>query len=555
MDKTNLIAFLIDNPSMIHLITRPRRFGKTLNLSMIRYFFETPTPGRISDSSPNGYLFETCSIRKHPRYGEFQGQYPVIALNFKNVKSSSYRGSINMLKRTIAEEYRRHEKLLHILDNDEKKLFASIRGNDAPDEAYASAIYDLSAWLERACGKKVYILLDEYDTPLHSAYSKDYYDEMIDFIRSFMVQTFKDNPHLKQAVMVGILKVAQESIFSDFNNPKVSTLLEARMEDCFGFTEPEVEAMAVHFGLEKEMSGIKKWYNGYIFGSSTVIYNPWSIVSYLDSPQMGFRPYWINTSDNAMIRDILRLDTQEGRETIEQLLAGKEVRKEIISSIAYPQIETRQDAVWSFLLHSGYLRAEDRRQHTYMQDYRIVIPNRELHYIFNTIITNWLAESLKVNEDFLAFIRGIRETDTALIERSLSRILKGLASFHDTGRNADEEEIRKENFYHGLVLGLLAYLEGEYIVESNRECGEGRPDIVLIKHGRKPGTYEDVFVFEFKQEPASGKTALSDLAREAYKQIEAKYRDAVRAKWKPAKLLLLGVGFRGKDLVLNRRAE
>ena len=293
VDKTRLIAHIIDHPSEVHLITRPRRFGKTLNLSMIRYFFEAPPPGGDSSDPPlNAPLFNGMSIAEHPQCREYMGQYPVIALSFKDAKGSSHTECMEIIREMLSAEFRRHLYLRDsgILDEEERIYFIKVLNKNSTDQDCAQSIKHLSAWLKRAYNQPVYILLDEYDTPLHAAYTGSFYDEMIAFIHSFMVQTFKDNPNLKQAVVIGILKVAQESIFSDFNNPAVSTLLDPEMEDCFGFTEAEVEAMAAHFDMEDRMDGIREWYNGYIFGGATVIYNPWSIVNYLRKPSAGLCP-------------------------------------------------------------------------------------------------------------------------------------------------------------------------------------------------------------------------------------------------------------------------
>ena len=554
VDKSHLIAHLINHPSKVHLITRPRRFGKTLNLSMIRYFFEAPPLGKEGANPPNAVLFEGLSITEHPRFKEFMGQYPVIHLSFKNVKGSSCGKSVNLIGDLLSDEFRRHLYLAKhdLLDKNEKVFFRKILDQEGTAEDLAISIKNLSAWLERVHGKPAYILLDEYDTPLHAAYSGQYYDGMIEFIRSFMVQTFKDNPHLKQAVVIGILKVAQESLFSDFNNPAVSTIIDPEMEDCFGFTEDELKKMLIHFSLEKEMGSIREWYNGYIFGNGTVIYNPWSIVNYLRKPSAGLRPYWVNTSDNRLMKDVLQLNRRDGRETIERLLKGEEVRREVMINIAYPQIRTRQDVVWSFLLHGGYLNASERRQHDTFQDFRLDIPNREVRYSYLNIIKAWLEEDLEASESFQDFIRGVRKGDTRLIERGLSKILFGLASYYDgapAGRS-DEWE-RTEGFYHGLVLGMLAYLGSDYIVESNRECGMGRPDIVLIQRRTQTEGPTGVLLFEFKQEAAAGSTPLKDLARRAYSQAKRKYLKGVKEKWGSGEVLILGVGFRGKDLVLK----
>ena len=374
VDKTHLIGYLIDHPSEVHLITRPRRFGKTLNLSMIRHFLEAPPPSkgpkwltllRSRRSVPaNAYLFKDRCIASHPRCAEFMGQYPVIHISFKNVKKSTFEKSLNFIKDVISDEFIRHGYLLECdcISAHEKSFFNRILQKEAGENDFEKSLKYLSAWLHRAYGKPPYILLDEYDTPLHSAHVDRYYDQMIAFIRSFMVQTFKDNPHLKQAVVIGILKIAQESIFSDFNNPRVSTILSPAMKDCFGFTEPEVEKMALYFGLEGKMDGIKEWYNGYIFGGETVIYNPWSIVNYLSSPGEGLKPHWISTSDNKLVKEVIKLKRRDAKMTTEKLLRKEEVRKPLLTNIPYTQVENDPDVVWSFLLHSGYLKASEMQQ-------------------------------------------------------------------------------------------------------------------------------------------------------------------------------------------------
>ncbi len=562
VDKTNLIGYLINNPDKVHLITRPRRFGKTLNLSMIRYFLEAPPPPkgpqwltrlRRHRSVPfNAYLFKDRLIASHPRCSEFMGQYPVILLSFKDVKKSTYERSLNFIKDVISDEFIRHS---YLLDSDcisahEKSFIDEIIQKEAADDDYEKSLKYLSAWLHRAYGKPAYILLDEYDTPLHSAHIDKYYDQMIAFIRSFMVQTFKDNLHLKQAVLIGILKIAQESIFSDFNNPKVSTILSPAMKDCFGFTEPEVEKMVADFGLDQMMDGIREWYNGYIFGGDTVIYNPWSIINYIVSPEEGLKPHWIGTSDNRLVKDVIKLNHREAKITIEKLLQKEEMRKPLLTNIPYAQLENDPDVVWSFLLHSGYLKADEMHQEELGTTWRLSIPNKEVKIAWLTVISRWLKEDIKINEHFMDFVSGIREANPILIERGLFRVFRGMASYHDTAGNAADEEDRRENFYHGLVLGLLACLGPAYTVDSNREYGKGRPDIVVVKKGRDPAHAEEAFVLEFKQGNAKDNTPLEDLAREAHTQAVEKYLDGVREKWHPKELLLLGIGFRGKDLSL-----
>ena len=547
VDKTRLIAHLIDHPSEVHLITRPRRFGKTLNLSMIRHFFEAPVPGEYGDSTdapPNAPLFNGMSITDHPQCSEYMGQYPVIALSFKDAKGASCGECMEIIKDMLSAEYQRHEYIQNceVFRDADKELFSKILNRKGSSQDCASSIKYLSAWLRRAYNKPVYILLDEYDTPLHAAYTAGFYDEMIGFIRSFMVQTFKDNPNLKQAVVIGILKVAQESIFSDFNNPAVSTLMDEAMEDCFGFTEDEVKEMASHFGLEGEMDGIRNWYNGYLFGGNMVIYNPWSIVNYLRNPGAGFIPHWINTSSNALVQKMLQMDRAASRETVLQLLGGQELRKEVYRNIAYQEISSNPDAAWSFLLHSGYLKATDRRQREYTQDYRLSIPNKEVHYIYNHIIQSWLKTELHGGEDFLAFIGGVNEMDPRRIALSLERMLLAMASYHDMASKSGEM------FYHGLLLGLTAYMADDYMVESNREYGMGRADITLISRGFDGKRAQKAILFELKQLAPDDERPLEEAVQEAHSQALERYSAGVKIQYHPKRCLVLGVGFRGKEV-------
>ena len=543
VDKTHLIAYLIDHPSKVHLITRPRRFGKTLNLSMIRRFLEAQPPGS-DDTPPNASLFDGLSIVDHPRCHEYLGQYPVIHLSFKDVKAVSSNGCMNLIKEMLSVEYRRHEYLQDcgVLRGADQELFFRIMDRKATDEDCARSIYLLSSWLERAYGKKAYILLDEYDTPLHAAYAGKFYNEMIAFIRSFMVQTFKDNPHLKQAVVIGILKIAQESIFSDFNNPAVTTIIDPDMEDCFGFTEDEVREMAAHFGLEGKMMGIREWYNGYIFGNDTVIYNPWSIVNYLRKPSAGLRPYWINTSDNKLVREVMQMDKRTSRDIVYRLLQKQEVRKEVYRNIAYPDIADNPDAAWSFLLHSGYLKAGARIQEGKKITHNLSIPNLEVECVYETIIQSWLKDELEGNDDYLAFLEGVRDLNPHKIELSLGRMLLTLASHHDMAGKTGEM------FYHGLLLGLLAGLGAEYSVESNSEYGYGRADIVLLGRSGDGLRPEKALLIELKQQSGKLRSPLKRLARKAHDQALERYLEGVKIKNNPLKCLVLGVGFRGKRL-------
>ena len=553
VDKTPLIGYLIDQGSKVNLITRPRRFGKSLNISMLGYFFETDKPGKVD---PEGHrtLFDEFKICSHPRFEEFQGHCPVINLSFKEAKDPDFETSLEFLQDAIAGEYRRHKYLTELLDKEEKLYFESILHGRGNRKEYSSAIKELSRWLEMAYKQKVIILLDEYDTPLQAAYQHGCYKEMIPFIRSFMLQTFKDNPALKQAVLIGILRVAQESIFSDFNNPSAATILDMSMDEYFGFTEEEVVEAACYFDLEDKLPGIREWYNGYIFGQNRVIYNPWSIMSYLREPRNGLIPYWVNTSNNLLIKEVLQLDKLEGKKGVETLLKGEPFRKNVMNHVVYTDIKKSPEAAWSFLLHAGYLKASEREQDGTRITYNLSIPNLEVAYVYQTMVQNWFRDNMDVDTLLQSFIEGIQTHNTGKIEETLESILLRNVSYYDAAISEESEKggerTKRENFYHGLVLGLLLHLGSAYSVESNSEHGLGRPDIVIIK---KTDPVEAVII-ELKQAPKSAPDTPETLAEAALNQIESqKYDKGIKEKWQPQTLFCLGVGFKGKELKVSAK--
>lgn len=558
VDKSLLIKELIDCNDKIVLITRPRRFGKTLNMSMLKYFFENKECRRYEmEEVDTAYLFEDLKIWNcGEKYREVQGKYPTIYLTLKNAKQTSWEPTFQNLKSIIANEYRRHKYLLeeHVLDVSEKEKFTRILELKASEIEYTDIFIDLSLYLKRYFKKDCLIIIDEYDTPIQSGYINGYFDKVIEFLKSMLVKGFKDNKALKQGILTGIMKVAQESIFSDFNNPSVNTVLSQKYKYCFGFTDKEVEEMANYLGLASDIEDIKKWYNGYIFGLDTVIYNPWSIIKYMAVPEDGLKPYWIDTSDNSVIKEVVQLDKVEGKEVVEKLIKGEEVKKIIEENIVYQRIKDNPNAAWSFLLHAGYLKAYEREKSRNKFVYKIAIPNLEVQTIFEDMIINYFEEDVKMTDNFNVVIKSLLNNDIEKFERVLKELylkqvsyydLNNLASNDMTEMNETEQDIGYENFHHGFFLGLFMMIGADYFVDSNKEYGLGRPDIVIIPKD----TNKIAYVFEFKWESTKGPKSLESLVEEVAGQIkDKKYQEGVRLKHGHEKVICIGVGFKGKEL-------
>jgi len=556
VDKTLLIKELIDSNDKIALITRPRRFGKTLNMSMLKYFFEKKECRKFDmEEVDTSYLFEGFKIwDSGEKYQNEQGKYPVIYLTLKNAKQNNWNQTYGNLKSIIADEYRRHRYLLEgdILSEFEKEKYKRILELKAADIEYTDILINLSEYLKRYFKNDCMIIIDEYDTPVQASYLSGYFNDAIEFLKSMLVKGFKDNKALKQGILTGIMKVAQESIFSDFNNPSVNTVLSDNYKYRFGFTEEEVEEMAEYLGLSSDIEDIKKWYNGYIFGLDTVIYNPWSIIKYMGTPQDGLKPYWINTSDNRIIKEVMQLDKVEGKLVVEKLIKGEEVKKIIEENIVYQRIKENPNVAWSFLLHAGYLKAYGRENDKNKFEYKIAIPNLEVQTIYEDMIINYFEEDVKISLDIEKIIESLLDNNIEKFERLLRELYLYQVSYNDTAllpRLEDlrevEQEDRYENFHHGLFLGLFMMVGTDYIVDSNKEYGLGRPDIVIIPKDINKTAY----VFEFKWESTKGPKSLENLAQEAMNQIrDKKYQEDVKIKHGHKKVTCIGIGFKGKEL-------
>ena len=510
IDKTLFIKEWWEKKDKVTLIARPRRFGKTLNMSMIEQFFSVEYANR-------GDLFEGLSIWEEEKYRDLQGTYPVISLSFANIKEDNYEATKLRIYQTLVELYNKHDYLLesNLLNENEKEYYVSIKIGMLEVEA-TLAIHKLSDFLYRYYGKKAIIILDEYDTPMQEAYVHGFWDELVCFNRSLFNATFKTNPYLGRAIMTGITRVSRESMFSDLNNLKVVTTTSKEYATSFGFTEEEVFAALETNGLGHEKEKVKEWYDGFVFGNHKDIYNPWSILNFLDTGE--YATYWANTSSNSLVGKLIREGNLEIKQTMERLLKGEHFFCPIDEQIVYNQLDDNEDAIWSLLLASGYLKVLRKEEIDEFDDdsranYKLAFTNKEVRMMFRTIVRSWFG---KTKQEYSGFVKALLLGDLKAMNYYMKRVTMQTFSYFDTGKGPFGYE--PEKFYHGFVLGLLVDLNKEYIVTSNRESGFGRYDVMLEPRDKN----KPAMVLEFKVRDEEDEKNLQETVEAALKQIEEK---------------------------------
>lgn len=534
VDKTLLIKEILDEKVNVALFTRPRRFGKTLNMDMLRTFFE-------KTAEDTGRYFQDKKIwQQGEKYTSHQGQYPVIFLSLKDIKARKWQYAFDALKYIISVEYMRHSELKRSSELEEAdiELYNRIVKNQAGYMEYVFSLQALSRMLHQHHKQAPVIIIDEYDTPIQEGFVNGYYDDAVEFIRSFFSAALKDNPHARQIVMTGILRIAKESIFSGLNNIRVFSVLDKKFSEFFGFTTSEVQQMAAYYEQTDKLPELKTWYDGYKFGD-TEIFNPWSVINYFSNNCQAM-PYWVQTSANTIIQEILKTYNDDTYRNLHALLGKMEVQSIVRTNIIYPKLKEPQTNILGFLLMTGYLKSTSTELDA-RGDYicRLSIPNKEIKTIYYNEILSLLTEDIGENT-VMNLANALYDKDAAKIKEALNKFMLKTISYYDN---------LKENYYHGLMLGLLAIGESNYDIRSNRESGLGRYDIQLIpKKSALPG-----IIIEVKAADKDAGVELSKLAQTALKQIDEKKYDTELCAQGINDIIKYGVAFKGKmvEIVTN----
>ena len=531
VDKTLLIKEFLDKKPLVSLFTRPRRFGKTLNMDMLRVFFE------ISDEDTSKYFVDKAIWKCGEEYRSHQGKYPVIFLTFKDVKFDSWEATLEKIRGLLQEEYGRHQELMNSdkLSQYEKDYFKRILDSTANQVELTSALERLSKMLANYYGKAPIIIIDEYDTPIQEGYSKDFYEEIIGFMRNFFSGAFKDNKNLSYGFLTGILRIAQESIFSGLNNLTVNSVMDEEYESFFGFTSDEVKEMLEYYGVLEKETELKNWYDGYLFGNEE-IYNPWSVINYISKgciPQA----YWVNTGKNEILEDVLKVATDDITERLYSLLQGEKVVARIDQNVVYRSLAEDPANIYSLLLVAGYLKApkkELQADGSYLCE--VSIPNREIAAVYKSeILSHFLQVGAITRTTANKIAESLYANDYKKLQSAIAEYMDKSISFYDGGAEA---------FYHGLMLGLIALMDNQYKIKSNRESGDGRYDVCLIpREKRYPG-----IILELKWEKDLGEEALDSFADKALAQIDELRYDCEMKEDGIINILKFGIAFSGKKV-------
>lgn len=545
VDKTDFIREWWESKDDVTLITRPRRFGKTLNMSMMEKFFSLDYAGR-------GELFEGLSIWENEKYRILQGTYPVLSLSFANIKENNYQDARKKICQLLAELYTDHEFLLdsEALGEGDKEFFRRITV-EMDDVDAAMAIHYMSKFLYLHYGKKVIILLDEYDTPMQEAYVGGFWSEMVSFIRNMFNAAFKTNPWLERGIMTGITRVSKESIFSDLNNLEVVTTTSDKYATVFGFTEEEVFHALDECNMSAEKEQVKLWYDGFIFGSHKDIYNPWSILNFLDKKK--YQTYWANTSSNSLVGKLIREGRRSIKEKFEDLLNGKNLVSSIDEQIVYNQLNGNEKAIWSLLLASGYLKVLSYESYRDIPEgaepkYELALTNLEVKMMFQNMVRDWFSPAA---EDYNDFVKAMLVDDVDAMNEYMNQVVLSTFSYFDTGNGRIENE--PERFYHGFVLGLMVDLQNRFIITSNRESGFGRYDVML--EPRNPRE-DNAIILEFKAFNKRRENCLEDTVQAALEQIGKKQYAAqlIARGIDQERIREYGFAFKGKTVLIEKAA-
>ncbi len=569
VDKTSLIYDFFTSSSYISLMPRPKRFGKTLNLSMIEYFFDV----NIKNADK---LFSEFEISNKKEFCEtHQNKYPVINLSLKDVKETTWESCLESFKNTISELYQKYKYLLNSnkLDSYEKQLFENIILRTANPIDYKLSLKNLSKYLNQHFDKNVIILVDEYDAPIINGFKNTpkpikgkkgettYYENVINFMQTFLGGAFKGNNNLEKGLITGVMRVGRESIFSEWNNFDVFGITSTYFADKFGFTQQETIKILTYFGLHARIDEVEKWYDGYKFGDIDKIYNPWSIVNFITKENDGFKPYWVNTSDDSIIKE--RISEPNVKEQIQELIEGKTIAKTIRENFVFPDFENKTELLWTLLFYSGFLT---KVKEVSLNRYELKIPNYELKFVFTDLILDWIENEYKYNRDLLITTSNhLINNNITDFEKGFKQIIGDTISYFDISTKKDKttEEIifSQEQIYHVYTLGLLAILSDDYIIKSNRESGEGRYDIVLIPRNiEKNGVVIEIKKIEGQKQNEENKTfkdRINNEVESALQQIERKkyYTELLSNKIELDKIIRVPIVFAGKEPFITKLPE